>query len=48
VDGDGEVAPLALNALLRGYATVLGTHTLSSPDAVTDAVRGWLAGFWKG
>jgi hypothetical protein len=27
VDGDGEVGPLALNALVRGCATVLGTHT---------------------
>jgi membrane protein len=26
VDGDGEVGPLALNALVRDCATVLGTH----------------------
>jgi hypothetical protein len=38
----------------RFRARVLGLRpddrgtVLSSPDAVTDAVRGWLAGFWKG
>jgi hypothetical protein len=39
----------------RFRARVLGLRpddrsgtVLSSPDAVADAVRGWLAGFWKG
>jgi Mn-dependent DtxR family transcriptional regulator len=29
VDGDGEVGPLALNALARGGVTVLGTHKIT-------------------
>jgi hypothetical protein len=30
-DGDGEVGLLALNALFRGCATVLGTHSPATP-----------------
>jgi hypothetical protein len=29
VNGDGEVGPLVLNALVRGRVTVLGTHRLA-------------------
>jgi hypothetical protein len=29
VNGDGEVGPLALNALVKGRVTVLGTHTIT-------------------
>ena len=31
MDGDGEVGPLALHALVRGRVTVLGTHKRGEP-----------------
>jgi len=38
VDGDGEVGPLALNALVRGRVTVLGTHRLVRPLTAFDVL----------
>jgi hypothetical protein len=37
VDGDGEVGPLALHALVRGRVTVLGTDNMKHrPDGPID------------
>ena len=38
MDGDGEVGPLALNALVRGRVTVLGTHRPVRPLTAFDVL----------